>query len=1554
MLVLFYPSVIPSLFSFGFVFVVLKCWALDPVFPISRTVQVRYGYFAEPRPVHVACARGWMDMYDDITETYYEVSCYPQSSGRFAAARLDSGELHLAHLGSAPLAEALARGLRLVLLYITQYAGDSQGMYVRPGSNITNPLDLVDKTIGVPFGSTMHYQVLFLVNLFGLKGKVRLLDLSPSEIIKAWDEGRIDIGACWGIARDYLLKLGGAGNPDIDPATPLVSAKVISDWGRETFTMLVADEKFTDEHPRFITYVTAVLSRLNDSYLDRLGLIDPKNAERWSATDPSSFTASMVDALMIVDEIPGNPSENQRFSQREALDAFVQPSAIEQVSCAHLGTVEFYKGGSLTNLSTNTITCESVVSPIRRALMTTAEFLFDQKIISDYTDAFEPSVGMPDGVFLAKGYDFSCTSDNFSNCLPVGKYAQYGIFLDTSDNEAARNSTGNMFDLLNTLEDMDLLFDVELPGEVGRVEGNSNCQIDWPSAIGGNQSITGSISDAGGPGLTYSDGINCWVAIHAVDCANESSPCMGNVRVDVESFRVWSGDFLRVFADPTRKSCDKNDRGDMVLLAQWSGIHYVSSGSTSPFPPLVAKGCLLIQFTSDGNAERSFRDSENKGNGFRLLYNRDGEGCLEDVDCNDFPCGIEADDIGLCQCGGSHWGADCSIVNHCLGTQRLKVALGETTMISSSVDFHQDSIADNDSAKKTFYPNNLDCIWELELMNVHTEAKSPEDIGPIPSITRTISSYAVVSGTSGTHGGAQVFFVPLDSDGRASLRLVTDFLGERGGFIAYVTLSKETSRLCSDAGTSGIQCESDHCLPNNRFSPPSKKTESLDEGQVLGRVVSQIGDSTTASFPSSSCSWPFTALDPSVAIRLMFASPLSLEPRPAYENGDSLVVSVNMESDGGSTLSTFIFVKECVDDGETCGSFWQTGNCVEGKCEVKTTFDIQLPETNDNVKGEILLHTDRNDYGMDYKGVDFDLLLVQACPASDGTHCRSLKNGNCVDGYCICNGGIPCNCSCEGSPPFVTTNLSILLGVLVPVCLVFAGIFCWYRRRKNHRSRAQKAIIAAKEAELDAFRESIVGMRTASTEYIPLADKAEVERLQSSTLFVSSEGQCVPQVMWCWQETSDRVQLHDPDEIVGDPAGGFIRYSAHATTKLETAFEHQNERGVCSPIPGYTVNFEKMVQTKDSTGFRRIVKRVPGSRPKDQSSDEHLKLSEFIFSGSFCSERPFDLASEPQMVLVKGDIIQITTTRGDGWAFGTKLYHADEAAARRLLSISTEKLANKDDPNVFIDTGWFPLQATLIPSKDDMKILKANVGDSKTLEPPKHWELVEDPTAVNIYNLHASSEEFKKVAEAFLSTLKPPTFEKKPKILAIQRVQNLAMYQSYVVKRQTICYRETCLHDSSKTTAEVEARQKRALRRFERRWLWHGTNREVLDKILAQGFNRSFAGKNATMYGKGVYFARDASYSAYERYSTPDNQGTQYMLACRVVVGEYCLGKKDALTPDVRPGSDNMLFDSTVGLPMKGDTMARPSIFVTYHDAQAYPEYIIKFRLQDKSFLTKK
>ena len=72
---------------------------------------------------------------------------------------------------------------------------------------------------------------------------------------------------------------------------------------------------------------------------------------------------------------------------------------------------------------------------------------------------------------------------------------------------------------------------------------------------------------------------------------------------------------------------------------------------------------------------------------------------------------------------------------------------------------------------------------------------------------------------------------------------------------------------------------------------------------------------------------------------------------------------------------------------------------------------------------------------------------------------------------------------------------------------------------------------------------------------------------------------------------------------------------------------------------------------------------------------------------------------------------------------------------------------------------------------------------------------------------------------------------------------------------------------------------------------------------MPQGFNRSFCGKNATMYGKGVYFARESEYSARTAYSVPDKHGVQYMFLCRVVIGEYCQGVQDALTPAVRTPS---------------------------------------------------
>ena len=70
--------------------------------------------------------------------------------------------------------------------------------------------------------------------------------------------------------------------------------------------------------------------------------------------------------------------------------------------------------------------------------------------------------------------------------------------------------------------------------------------------------------------------------------------------------------------------------------------------------------------------------------------------------------------------------------------------------------------------------------------------------------------------------------------------------------------------------------------------------------------------------------------------------------------------------------------------------------------------------------------------------------------------------------------------------------------------------------------------------------------------------------------------------------------------------------------------------------------------------------------------------------------------------------------------------------------------------------------------------------------------------------------------------------------------------------------------------------------------LFHGTEKATIPKINRNSFNRSFCGKNATAYGKGVYFAVDASYSLDDTYSC--SQGNKYMYLARVVVGDFCVG----------------------------------------------------------------
>ena len=94
----------------------------------------------------------------------------------------------------------------------------------------------------------------------------------------------------------------------------------------------------------------------------------------------------------------------------------------------------------------------------------------------------------------------------------------------------------------------------------------------------------------------------------------------------------------------------------------------------------------------------------------------------------------------------------------------------------------------------------------------------------------------------------------------------------------------------------------------------------------------------------------------------------------------------------------------------------------------------------------------------------------------------------------------------------------------------------------------------------------------------------------------------------------------------------------------------------------------------------------------------------------------------------------------------------------------------------------------------------------------------------------------------------------------------------------------------------------------------------------------------ATVYGQGVYFARDSSYS--NRYASPDGNGYRHMYLTRVLTGEYTVGNNSMVVPPPKNAQINqhVLFDSTV------DDVSNPSIFVVYTDAQNYPAYVITYK----------
>ncbi len=131
-----------------------------------------------------------------------------------------------------------------------------------------------------------------------------------------------------------------------------------------------------------------------------------------------------------------------------------------------------------------------------------------------------------------------------------------------------------------------------------------------------------------------------------------------------------------------------------------------------------------------------------------------------------------------------------------------------------------------------------------------------------------------------------------------------------------------------------------------------------------------------------------------------------------------------------------------------------------------------------------------------------------------------------------------------------------------------------------------------------------------------------------------------------------------------------------------------------------------------------------------------------------------------------------------------------------------------------------------------------------------------------------------------------------------------------------------------KQKAEIEKKRGKPCRELE---LYHGTREEYSNSIIKNGFDPLANTRSA--YGKGSYFAKNASYS--RDYAPPASDQVSFMLICSVLIGETSV--YTASKP-----IDTVKHDNSV------DNPKNPSIYVTPYQYGAIPRFIVAFHRNAK------
>jgi taurine transport system substrate-binding protein len=217
--------------------------------------KITVAYFPGwPGTFEVGWAKGMFEK-----EMGVEVNWREFDTGAQMTAAMASGDVVISYaIGSIPFTSAVTQGVPLKMVAISESYSEAENLVVRDDSGITKPEDLIGKKVATPFGTTSHYRLMGILEMFNLdESKIKIIDMAGADIVAAFRRGDIDAGCAWEPAVSEMIKFGGR---VIVPAEDQIKA------GYATYGLVAVTDDFAKKNPDMVKKFLKVMNESTEFF----------------------------------------------------------------------------------------------------------------------------------------------------------------------------------------------------------------------------------------------------------------------------------------------------------------------------------------------------------------------------------------------------------------------------------------------------------------------------------------------------------------------------------------------------------------------------------------------------------------------------------------------------------------------------------------------------------------------------------------------------------------------------------------------------------------------------------------------------------------------------------------------------------------------------------------------------------------------------------------------------------------------------------------------------------------------------------------------------------------------------------------------------------------------------------------------------------------------------------------------------------------------------------------------------------------------------------------